>query len=395
MLTSEQRGAWERDGFFIVPGFADGDTCQGMHARAVELAREADGAGRAGRGGASFVQPEARANPDARQPEDGVSKIFKLHREEPAFRGFIQDEQVLGLAVGLIGPDLDCFLSQFIFKNAGALGQPWHQDSFYFRFDREPQVGIWLAVTEATLENGCLYVVPGSQREPVHEHVPDRRSGANYGYVEIVDHDMSSSVPVEMKAGDLLVFHSHLMHRSTDNRSPALRAAMVYHLAQAGTVDRDAKPVPINDWLPVRRRIETRVDIDAPLDRVWQVLTDAAGYRDWNPYLVKIDGAFEPGTEIIAHARFEDGQERAMPVQVVSVDRPRMRWQGGLPDRTMFKGDHFFELEGLRAGRTRLHHYENFTGALVGDLVKSGSAAIRRNFERMNDALRRRCEAGS
>ena len=94
------------------------------------------------------------------------------------------------------GPSLDCFLSQFIFKNPGAWGQPWHQDSYYFPFDpARPIVGVWLAVTEATLENGCLHVLPGSHREPVHEHVPDRRPNANYGYVEIVDHDMAGVGP--------------------------------------------------------------------------------------------------------------------------------------------------------------------------------------------------------
>ena len=182
--------------------------------------------------------PNRGANPNAREPEDSVSKIFKLHRDEPVFRAFAESVPLLDLVAVRIGASLDCFLSQFIFKNPGALGQPWHQDSFYFRFDRSPQVGVWLAVTEATLENGCLQVLPGSHREHLHKHVPDPRPGANLGYVEIVDHDMSASVPVVMNVGDLLVFHSHLMHRSTDNGSPSLRAAMVYHYAQAGTVDR-------------------------------------------------------------------------------------------------------------------------------------------------------------
>jgi ectoine hydroxylase-related dioxygenase (phytanoyl-CoA dioxygenase family) len=66
--------------------------------------------------------------------------------------------------------------------------------------------------------------------------------------VEIVDHDFSAAVPVEMACGDLLVFHSHLMHRSYDNESGVLRAAMVYHLAEHGTEDRGA-PSPVNDWM--------------------------------------------------------------------------------------------------------------------------------------------------
>ena len=155
----------------------------------------------------------------------------------------------------LIAPDIDVFLSQFIFKTAGAWGQPWHQDSLYFPFEpARPVVGVWLAVTEATLVNGCLHVLPGSQTEPVHAHVPDRRPGANYGYFEIVDHDMSASEPVLMSPGDLLVFDSHLMHRSTDNESAGIRAAMVYHYATAGSVDHSEEYWPSsNAWVPVRR----------------------------------------------------------------------------------------------------------------------------------------------
>ena len=395
MMTDQQRAAWEHDGFFILPSFANAGVCKAMHTRAVELARAAGGAGMSG---SSFVQPESKANPghepeNGHEPEKSVSKIFKLHRDEPTYRSFIQGEPVLDLAAELIGPSLDSFLSQFIFKNAGALGQPWHQDSYYFRFDRSPQVGIWLAVTEATLENGCLYVLPGSHREPVHEHVLDSRPGANLGYVEIVDHDMAGAVPVTMKPGDLLVFHSHLMHRSVDNQSSGLRAAMVYHLAEAGTTDRDAKPVPINDWMPVRRRIETQVDIDAPVERVRETLLDAAGYTDWNPYLVQIDGSLEAGADIIAHGRSEGGDTLTMPVHVVSVDEDSMRWEGGLPDRGQFKGDHRFEWEAQGPSRTRLHHTEVFTGGLVGDIIVPRIATIRSNFERMNEALRRNCEA--
>ena len=105
-------------------------------------------------------------------------------------------------------------------------------------------------MTEATRDNGCLHVVPGSHREPVHEHIPDRRPNANVGYVEIVDHDMSAAVRVLMDPGDLLVFHSRLMHSSRDNQSERIRAAMVYHVSEHGTVD-SWNQSPVNDWLAV------------------------------------------------------------------------------------------------------------------------------------------------
>jgi len=235
VITPEQRESWDTNGYFIVEGFASSETCDGMLARAAELCRR-DAAGESI--GHSLVDPERNPWADAVNPEDRASKIFVLHDWDPVFGAFARDERLLDVMCGLLGPDVDCFLSQFIFKNPGAIGQPWHQDSLYFPFEPEDQVGVWLAVTDATSTNGPLSVLPGSHREPVHEHVPDRRPDANLGYTEIVDMDFSSAVPVLMTAGDLLVFDSHLMHRSTDNKSDGARAAMVYHYAQAGTIDR-------------------------------------------------------------------------------------------------------------------------------------------------------------
>jgi ectoine hydroxylase-related dioxygenase (phytanoyl-CoA dioxygenase family) len=253
-LTPAQRLSWERDGFFIVSEFATPGTLDGMVARVTELARLAD---REQPIGDAYVVPE-QALAAAEQPEDRLSKLFRVHRSDSIFRAFALNDPLLDLVEAILGPELDCFLSQFIFKMPGALGQPWHQDAFYFPFDRGPQVGAWLAVSDSTPENGPLWVLPGSHREPIHAVVKDRREHANLAYVEIVDHDMTEAVPVLMRAGDLLLFHSHLMHKSTDNVSNGRRAAMVYHFGEAGTVDRSevkwGLTPPNIDWMPVRRR---------------------------------------------------------------------------------------------------------------------------------------------
>ncbi len=247
----------EGPGYVRHDGFADPSVGRAMLEEVVAIARDAA----AGRPVApSFVMNEPQAGFRGDRPEDLVSKIFRLHRRG-SFRAFLRDPRVVEIVVDAIGPDVDCFLSQFIFKNPEAWGQPWHQDAWYFPFEpARPVVGLWLAITEATLENGCLHVLPGSQTEPVHHHVPDPRPSSLYGYVEIVDHDMSASEPCLMAPGDLLVFDSHLMHRSTDNVSDAIRAAMVWHFATAGTKDPGMQvapdrwvPSPVNDWMPVTR----------------------------------------------------------------------------------------------------------------------------------------------
>ena len=251
MLSGAQRASWDERGFFRVDGFASASVCSAMLERVTDLVRDPEQATAIG----AWILPESnKAGAAVENPEDAVSKIFRLHRDS-VFAEFAHAAAVVDLVSPLIAPDVDVFLSQFIFKTAGAWGQPWHQDSLYFPFEpARPVVGVWLAVTAATLGNGCLHVLPGSQSEPVHDHVPDRRPGANYGYFEIVDHDMAASEPVLMAPGDLLVFDSHLMHRSTDNESTGIRAAMVYHYATAGSVDHSAEYwSSSNAWVPVRR----------------------------------------------------------------------------------------------------------------------------------------------
>jgi phytanoyl-CoA hydroxylase len=252
-LFAEQLADWERDGFCLLRGFGSRDVVDAMLARVVETVRaKASGADIA----PAYLVAESATMASAKTPEQAVSKLFRIHREDAVFREFCSNDRVLDVVESLLGSELDCFLSQFIFKHPGALGQPWHQDAFYFPFDRSPQVGLWLAVTEATLDNGPLWVVPGSHRDPVHDVVPDQREHANISYVEIVSRDTSDARPVLMQPGDLLVFHSHLMHKSTDNQSDAMRAAMVYHYGETGTIDQSRERfgfVPPNiDWMSVR-----------------------------------------------------------------------------------------------------------------------------------------------
>lgn len=255
-LDGDLAERWVRDGFVVLPGLVDPDLAAAVDDAAIDhvrrLAATGDDLGgyRAGDGMFSVPEPNLGAGRTTPvQPEDHVSKLFNLHRREP-FRSVAGHPEIVAVLGGLLGPDVDCFNSQFIFKNPGAWGQPWHQDSLYFDLDRVPQVGVWLATSPATADNGCLFVAPGTHVEPLHEHVPDRRPSANLGYLEITDHDFSGEVAVEMDPGDVLVFHSFLMHRSGDNRSGARRTALVLHHTPTGTTP-VGPPSGTIDFMPV------------------------------------------------------------------------------------------------------------------------------------------------
>ena len=262
MISDEERGQWERDGYFIRRKAAAPAVGHAMAEELITLIRADPPSAHPGErayvtNGELLVQPESKMPEQGEQPEDYVAKLFNAHLVGTT-RDFAQSNLAADIVAELLGPNIDVFQTQFILKNPGAWGQPWHQDSYYFRFDQQPQVGLWLAITEATLENGCLSVLPGSHKLPVQTHEADDRPGANQGYTVVRGVDDSKAVPVLMEPGDLLVFHSYLLHRSVDNRGSGRRAAMVYHYGRAGTKN-EAPPElmvmqeRVTRWVPVRR----------------------------------------------------------------------------------------------------------------------------------------------
>ena len=262
MEKNDRRRAWDEDGFFVERGLVSVAEVRAIEAEVIDRLRadppaDHPGAATYFSGDNYLIYPEPEPSPTAVHPEDLISKVFNCHAEGLA-RAAAERTDIVDIVAELLGPDLDCFQSQFIFKNPGVIGQPWHQDSYYFRFDRQPQVGVWLALSRATLQNGCLWVLPGSHRGPIYRHVPDRRPAANRAYMEIVDQDDSPREPSLMEPGDVLFFHSFLMHMSTDNVADERRAAMVYHYARAGTraesPEVEASLAHVNRWVPVRRR---------------------------------------------------------------------------------------------------------------------------------------------
>jgi ectoine hydroxylase-related dioxygenase (phytanoyl-CoA dioxygenase family) len=268
MLTADQLRQWDEDGFFVLEGFLDEAACRRMSAETIAEIRADPPAAHPGEPAYEtrnrlYIQPEAKPTEGATAPEELVAKVFNPHLHGAA-HAFAVSERAAGIVAELLGGDVDVFQSMFILKNRGAWGQPWHQDSFYFDFDPHPQVGLWLALTEATPENGCLSVLPGSHKGPIMPHAPDARPGANQGYREVLGLAEDRAVEVRMRPGDLLVFHSFLLHKSVDHAGGRVREAMVYHYARAGTVNRSPEAVQaiqrrIHHWTPASRAVAPRL----------------------------------------------------------------------------------------------------------------------------------------
>lgn len=144
-----------------------------------------------------------------------------------------------------------------------------------------------------------------------------------------------------------------------------------------------------------QREIVTEIEIDAPPERVWAVLTDFPAYCEWNPFITRAEGRPEPGTRLRVRIHPPGGSVMAFRPKVLRAEPGReLRWLGSLLFRGLFDGEHAFTIEPIGGARVRLVQRECFAGVLV-PLLASTLDKTRRGFEAMNRALKARAENAS
>ncbi|MDG2304407.1 MAG: SRPBCC domain-containing protein [Candidatus Binatia bacterium] len=136
--------------------------------------------------------------------------------------------------------------------------------------------------------------------------------------------------------------------------------------------------------------IEHEIEIAAPPEDVWRVLTDFAAYPEWNPYVLRLGGTLEPGGAIaVTIAQSNWPKPLTVHPTIVTLDAPReLRWHGSALTTGFLETDHYFRLEPLAGNRTRLRHAEEFRGwrALRID-NEEHHQHTRAAFQAMNRAL--------
>jgi hypothetical protein len=144
------------------------------------------------------------------------------------------------------------------------------------------------------------------------------------------------------------------------------------------------------------KEVSTEIEIEAPAERVWEVLTDFAKFPEWNPFIKQIGG--EPRTGAKLEVRLEPPGGRAMSFKpkMLNVETNReMRWLGRLLIPGLFTGEHSFSIEALDEKGVRFVQHEKFTGLLVPFMAKSLDKDTKSGFEAMNRALKERAEKGA
>ena len=123
------------------------------------------------------------------------------HKISSKIQDYVLHSMVSKILNGIIGPNVKCMQSMLFVKGPGKPGQSWHQDEYYIPTRDRSLTGVWIAVDDADVENGCLWVIPSSHKNmPIKRRIP--YTGDQYGDVDLCELDPfteKDAIPVEVK----------------------------------------------------------------------------------------------------------------------------------------------------------------------------------------------------
>uniref|UniRef100_UPI00066E18E7 phytanoyl-CoA dioxygenase family protein n=1 Tax=Streptomyces sp. SBT349 TaxID=1580539 RepID=UPI00066E18E7 len=167
------------------------------------------------------------------------------HKLSALIRATMRHPAIVEPLTRVIGPNVKSMQSMLFIKAEGKPGQAWHQDEMFIPTRDRSLTAAWIALDDATTENGCLWVLPGSHRRgviyPNREHDDARYDCTveSYGFPWTEE----DAVPVEMAAGSVLLFNGYLLHKSLPNTGRhGYRRALVHHYMSAESLLPWARP---------------------------------------------------------------------------------------------------------------------------------------------------------
>jgi len=141
-----------------------------------------------------------------------------------------------------------------------------------------------------------------------------------------------------------------------------------------------------------KNELRTEIILNAPAEKIWEVLTNLSAYSAWNPFIVKASGKIIEG-ERLNNTLMNNGKPMTFKPQVTAVaENKRFEWLGTAL-MGGFKGRHYFELEDAGKSRTKLIHGEHFSGFLSGLIFPLLRKNTLSGFMAMNRALQSRLES--
>lgn len=245
VVSQENIDHYRSDGFLIVPDLMTPEEI-------LELRRETISIFRGKRGPVPGLVEVPQDEPDENVLKRYVAIHFP-HKISPIIRALLSHPHIIDVLSRIVSPNLKCMQSMLFVKAPGKAGQSWHQDEYYIPTRDKSLTGVWIAIDDATLDNGCLWIIPRSNREGfIRKRVAnENKDYADVDTADVSDYSESEKVPVEIKSGSAIFFNGYTLHSSLSNRTEdKFRSALVNHYMSSESMlpwDQDGKLPPTED----------------------------------------------------------------------------------------------------------------------------------------------------
>jgi phytanoyl-CoA hydroxylase len=217
VISDAQAKSYDELGYFVLPNAFSPDEIDAVVAEIDPMEARQEAELRKQKDGKYFI---ARA--------DEITFTTHLVAQSAVLRQFTKSTLFAELCVDLIGPDARLYWDQAVYKKPDTDAPfPWHQDNGYAFVEPQQYLTCWIALTDATEENGCPWVVPGVHRMGTLSH-----RYSDIGFVCLTDPADAVSAPVER--GGIVVFSSLTPHSTGPNLTDQVRKAYIVQFAPDG-----------------------------------------------------------------------------------------------------------------------------------------------------------------
>lgn len=244
-LSERQVEQFSADGVLVVEDLLGAEEVEALGKRAEWVA-----SGRAEHIGENLLQVEPRVKAGEVEADDYANSLRKMSHlafYDEVFQAHARNAKILDVIEGLLGADIKLYQDQ-LFMKPPKIGsrQAYHQDKpLGFNIEPADMVTCWVALDDATIENGCLWMLPGTHRFGVI----DREKWRAYEEKALAG-DLPTELPIELKAGSCSFHHGLILHSSRSNLTGERRRGFATHYVSAHC--RYTGPPEKNDALLVR-----------------------------------------------------------------------------------------------------------------------------------------------
>jgi ectoine hydroxylase-related dioxygenase (phytanoyl-CoA dioxygenase family) len=228
-LTESQVAQFREDGYVRAGKLLDDAQTESLRSEYDRIFAEARSDGRF-----RNLASDASDDDDANSGTKGqMLQITQMCERSLLFRRLLFDDRILDIVEDLIGPNIQLFHDQALYKPAhNGEAVFWHQDNAYWQCFPAQLVSCWLTLDDVDVDNGAMQVIPRSHLKAVEHHKSEDSSVLFDIGGEV---DPSNAIVVDLPAGGAMFHHCQTLHYTQPNRTDRQRRAFAIHFMPPGT----------------------------------------------------------------------------------------------------------------------------------------------------------------